>query len=140
MCRLKLSYLDIIPYFFYINYIILKEISPKDTIKIDFYSFGKTYTEKEKLERIEQLADAVEFEKYDVKVCLNNKLVKHRFVYFEDWIHLTGNKSEDNNNNNMVDGPLIDTESSRLKYLRGVYFGKYVRNIYNCGTQNEKDN
>lgn len=40
----------------------------------------------------------------------------------------------------MVDGPLIDTESSRLKYLRGVYFGKYVRNIDNCGTQNEKDN
>ena len=104
-------------------------ISPKDTIKIDFYSFGKTYTEKEKLERIEQLADAIEFEKYDVKVCLNNKLVRHRFVYFEDWIHLTGNKSEDNKNNNMTDGPLIDIESSKLKYLRGVYFGKYVRNI-----------
>jgi len=29
------------------------EILPKDTIKIDFYSFGKTYTEPEKLERIE---------------------------------------------------------------------------------------
>lgn len=101
------------------------EILSKDTIKIDFYSFGKSYVEKEKLSIIEEINDAIDFK--DVKVCLNNKLVKHRFVYFEDWIHIKGKETEFENVS--ADLPLnlnIENLPNVRKYLRGVYFGKYL--------------
>lgn len=105
------------------------EIQQNDTIKIDFYSFGHSYSEKEKLEIISKLGESIDF-KTDVKVCLNNKLVKHRFVYFEDWIHIKGKpdeSSKDLDESLSKDSPLlISDDSNSRKYLNRVYFGKYA--------------
>lgn len=78
-----------------------------------------------------KLGDSIDF-KTDIKVCLNNKLVKHRFVYFEDWIHIKGRCDEsfqDLDESLSKDSPLvISNDSNSRKYLNRVYFGKYVKN------------
>ena len=71
-----------------------------------------------------------------MKVCLNNKLVKHRFVYIEEWAHILGKPEESDLDVNMnkrsdkLDGPILITDySSSPKVLRGCYFGKFVNSI-----------
>jgi hypothetical protein len=75
---------------------------------------------------------------------LNNKLVTHRFVYFEEWIKLkTSNENKlapqnienqqntlDSEKKNEFDEPILDQIdcSKEDKYLRQCYFGKYVVN------------
>lgn len=55
----------------------------------------------------------------DSKVCLNEKLVKHRFVYFEEWIETHDKPDEDSFDK-------VPSEYSRNKILNACYFGKFV--------------
>ena len=74
---------------------------------------------------------AIDFNR-DIKVCLNNKLVKHRFVYFEDWIHVKGKLEDDSFEENTIqaeDAQLTGKDGTARKYLRAVYFGRYVNRI-----------
>ena len=57
----------------------------------------------------------------DLKVCLNDKLVKHRFVYFEEWIETNDRQNDQNDSFDQV-----PSESSRNKTLNACYFGKFV--------------
>lgn len=52
------------------------------------------------------------FDETEMKVCLKDNEVKHRFYYVEDWIQLDGAENEDGKDK---------------RILRGCYFGKYVK-------------
>jgi hypothetical protein len=78
------------------------------------------------------MGQAIDFDRR-IKVCLNNKRVTHRFVYFEDWIHLSGKSEVEDSfveNKKAEDKEcLTNNDESARKYLRAVYFGKYVRKV-----------
>lgn len=51
-----------------------------------------------------------------MKVCMNNDLVKHRFIFVEDWMIVKPNKT--------------DTDQTEKKILKQCYFGRFVSLIY----------
>ena len=62
----------------------------------------------------------------DVKVCLKNDEVTHRFAYLEEWIQLLYNqKCADVLDG--CDGPLqVETNEHSEKYFKKCYFGRFI--------------
>ena len=89
-------------------YRLEQQVESNATFKIDVHTFNKVYTQREKVEKIDKLCLAIQFDP-SVSVCLDESLVQHRFVYFEEWIgEMRGNGQ---------------------KTLKRCYFGKFVRDF-----------
>ncbi|CAF1029949.1 unnamed protein product [Brachionus calyciflorus] len=101
------------------------DLTKGDTFKIDVYSYGKIYSQEEKLQKIEKLVDALKFEEKELKVCLNDKLVKHKFFYAEEWI-----QSDEKfvHEFDKVNDGTETTKAPSTKYLRRCYIGKFLCN------------
>ena len=65
----------------------------------------------------------MKLEENNLKVCLNDKLVKHKFFYAEEWVQSDYNSNFDFEANTNPEN-LKNTEK---KFLRKCYLGKFVK-------------
>lgn len=66
---------------------------------------------------MKKLISALKFEEANLKVCLNDNLVKHRFYYVEEWVDSDKNSTEFVNDSILNPGHRV---------LKACYFGKFV--------------
>jgi hypothetical protein len=135
-------------FFFLIWIYFFKDLSPTETFKIDFTTFSRIYSQRDKILKIEvrqfnagkylkrmfikysfcfkKIVDALKIPDC-IKVCLKDSEVTHRFTYFEEWIQVTG-KKQNENFDLTTDGPIQsetnESTTGNEKYLRQCYFGK----------------
>lgn len=63
---------------------------------------------------LKKILNDLNFVEKGLKVCLNDKIVKHKFLYAEEW----------------VQSDIIDSDDSKQqKYLRKCFFAKFVINF-----------
>lgn len=67
----------------------------------------------------------MKLEEKRLKVCLNDKTVKHKFFYGEEWIQTDYNSNYEFETNENLEC----LKKNEIKFLRKCYLGKFVINF-----------